>query len=81
MYIQGFLCSGQRITKMSKIEITKKVTLQPPDVDLVCDYCLRDIESGEMYIETKYGEIYCDEDELIDDLEQYEYFRWKQKEE
>lgn len=49
--------------------------------DLVCDYCLKDIESGEMYIETKFGDIYCNEDELIDDLEQQEYFTWKQKEE
>lgn len=48
--------------------------------DLVCDYCLKDIEDGESYIETKYGEIYCNEDELIEDLEQCEYFTWKQKE-
>lgn len=48
--------------------------------DLVCDCCLKDIEPGEMYIETKFGDIYCNEDELIDDLEQQEYFTWKQKE-
>ena len=45
------------------------------DLDLVCDYCGRDIIEGD-YIETKYGEIYCDEDELIADLEEQEYFSW-----
>lgn len=49
--------------------------------DLVCDYCGREIEEGDMYIETKYGEIYCDEDELIEDLEEQEYFTCKQRKE
>lgn len=49
--------------------------------DLVCDYCLKVIEPGESYIEDKFGGIYCDEDELLDTLEQQEYFTWKQREE
>lgn len=44
--------------------------------DLVCDYCGKDIKDGN-YIETKYGDIYCDEDELIEVLEQQGYFTWR----
>lgn len=47
---------------------------------LVCDYCGKEIIDGD-YIVTKYGEIYCDGDELLDVLEQEEYFMWAQKEE
>lgn len=43
--------------------------------DLVCDYCGRNITTGD-YIETENGEIYCDTDELLDVLEQQEYFKW-----
>lgn len=48
--------------------------------DLVCDYCGREIRDDLEYIETKYGEIYCNEDELLDDLEEGEYFTRKYKE-
>ncbi len=57
--------------------MTEKVTL--PLDDLVCDGCGQDIVRGEVYIETKFGDIYCDEDELLEDLELQEYFTWKQK--
>lgn len=43
--------------------------------DLVCDYCGKEIADGD-YIVTKYGEIYCDGDELLDVLEQEGYFIW-----
>lgn len=46
---------------------------------LICDYCLRDIVEDEEYIETKYGDIYCNEDELLDALENDEYFTRKYK--
>ena len=46
--------------------------------DLVCDYCGEDIKAGYMYIETQNGDIYHDEEELIEDLEQQDYFTWKQ---
>ena len=45
--------------------------------DLVCDYCGRDITERD-YLETENGEIYCNEDELLDVLELQEYFTWKQ---
>lgn len=48
--------------------------------DLVCDYCGCEIREDSEYIETKYGEIYCSEDELLDDLEEREYFTRKYKE-
>lgn len=41
--------------------------------ELVCDYCGKEITDGD-YIVTKYGEIYCDGDELLDVLEQEGYF-------
>ena len=43
--------------------------------NLVCDYCGKDITEGD-YIVTKYGEVYCDGDELLDVLEQEGYFIW-----
>lgn len=49
--------------------------------DLICDYCGRDIRDDVEYIETKYGEIYCMEDELLEVLELQEYFTWKTAEE
>lgn len=44
--------------------------------ELVCDYCGREIRDDLEYIETEYGEIYCDGDELLDVLEQEGYFIW-----
>lgn len=47
--------------------------------DLICDYCGREITDDEEYIESKYGDIYCNEDELLDVLEESEYFTRKYK--
>lgn len=49
------------------------------DDDLICDYCLRNIVDDEEYIETQYGSIYCNEDELLQVLEDDEYFTRKYK--
>ena len=55
-------------------------TVISEDKDLVCDWCCRDIEAGDTYIEDKYGNVYCDEDELLESLEESEYFVRKQAE-
>ena len=44
--------------------------------DLVCDYCGKDITEGDYIVVNETGEIYCDEDELLADLEEQEYFSW-----
>ena len=45
-------------------------------MDLVCDYCGKDITEGDYIVVNETGGIYCDEDELIADLEEQEYFSW-----
>lgn len=47
---------------------------------IICDYCGREIVDGDDYIETKDYDIFCDEEELLDYLEETGFYSWKEKE-